>query len=155
MRAFAFVAAVDDSNAADAKAVAIDDLTAAPTQLVLRDRAAGFAVATTAAGGAITFTITGTQGADETASLEDPGNGVQALPLAPDPQIVAGVAPLALTLHHLATGTSQTFTVFADYVTALNAALGGAETVRDVVASGAYASLTNVLAATDVTIVLQ
>lgn len=154
LRAFAFVAPVGDTNE-DAKAIALADLTGAPTELVLHDRLNGFVVVTTAAGSAISFNITGTQGTDETATLEDEANGVQPLPLAPDPQLVGGVGPLVLTLHHLATGTSQGFTVFDDFVTALSTALAGTETVRDVVASGDYASLTNVLTASSVTIVLQ
>jgi len=154
LRAFAFVAAVDDPNF-DAKAIALEDRTGTPTELVLHDRAAGFVVVTTAATGAISFNVTGTEGTDEQATLEDEVNGVQPLPLTPDPQIVGGAGPLVLTLLHLATGTRESFTVFDDLVTALSTALAGTETVRDVVATGDYDVVTNVLTASDVTIVLQ
>jgi hypothetical protein len=70
LRAFAFVAPVGDTNE-DAKAIALADLTGAPTELVLHDRLNGFVVLTTAAGGAISFNVTGTQGTDETATLAD------------------------------------------------------------------------------------
>lgn len=155
LRAFAFVAAVDDANFADAKALTLEDLTGAPTELVLHDRAAGFVVVTTAATGAISFDVTGVQGTDEQATLEDLANGTQPLPLTPDPQIVGGAGPLVLTLFHLATGTRESFTVFDDLVTAVGTALAGTETLRDVVASGDYDGVTNVLTASDVTIVLQ
>ena len=154
LRVFAFVAAVDDANH-DATAVALADLTGAPTLLTLHDRALGFTVATVAASSAITFTITGVEGTDEQATLETELGGEQPLPLAPDPQIVGAAGDLTLTLVHLATGTSESFPLFDDYVAALAAALAGIETVRDVIAFGDHDVLTNTLTATSVTIVLQ
>jgi hypothetical protein len=145
---------VDTSNE-DATATLVTDATNGPFLMSLRDRAAGFAVATDTSGGQIQFTITGVQGIDESASIDKGFQGVIALPVAPNPTIVASAAPVFYVLFHSTTNASESFTVFADFVTALGTALAGTETVRDVVASGPYDAVNNIVGADYATVVLQ
>lgn len=150
-----FMMPVTNAGPTVATATALQDVTSKPVVFQLRDRPAGFTVVTATTGGLIDFTITGTQGADETAALDSGFQGVVALPTSPDPTIVAGTAPATFVIFHPVTHTTTSYALFSDFVNALGVALSGTETLRQFAATGSHDATTNAFAADSATAVLQ
>lgn len=150
-----FMMPVTNAGPTVATATALQDVTSKPVVFSLRDRASGFTVATATTGGFIDFTITGVQGADESASLDSGFQGTVALPTSPDPTIIAGTAPATYVIYHPSTHTTTSYALFGDFVTALGVALSGTETLLNFSATGSHDATTNAFAADSATAVLQ
>ena len=58
-------------------------------------------------------------------------------------------------IRHVTAGTTEAFALFADFAAALDVALTGSKTVRDVVAVGSHEVVTNTLVAARVVVVTQ